>query len=143
MIQTSECRHDINWLAYKLGINTTEVEKIITNLTNIDLIKFENGQYKVKSSGTQIHVDHKTTQALKKLQFEANLLSRMSLENESIEKRFHGTNTLTIDPNKITEAKEFIREFRRRFCKSLDWKGHQARVYQLNISLYPLDMENS
>lgn len=143
LVQTKEFRNDPIWIANKLGVSQRELQKVIQNLMNLGLLKVDEGKYVPATPGTQVFVESNTTSALKKLQLDANALSRLALENEPVDRRYHGTNTLTVDPDKIDEAKAYIREFRNRFCTSNDWKGRRARVYQLNVSFYPIDQEGA
>ena len=141
LIKTKEFKNEPQWICRRLGVSPTELSKVIQNLLNIGLIKVENGQYVAENSGTDVYVDQSTTAALKKLQLDANILSRLALENEPVEKRYHGINTLAIDPDKMDEAKKAIREFRQKFCVNTNWNGRRARVYQLNVSFYPVDQD--
>ena len=143
LVQTKSFQHDIQWISKKLGITRSETRKIINNLLKVGLLNIVDEKYVTASPGTQVFVETNTTSALKKLQLDANTLSRIALENEPVDKRFHGTNTIAIDPKHMEEAKEYIREFRRRYCTGVNWNGNRARVYQLNVSFYPIDQENT
>ena len=143
LIQVKGYRNDPNWICKKLGISRKELDRVVSNLKTIGLIELKGGRYVPTSQGTQVYATGNTTAALKKLQLEANVLSRIALEYEDIRRRYHGTNTLTIDPDKMEEAKKYIREFRKRFCVSHNSVDENSRVYQLNVSLYPIDKEVS
>lgn len=141
LIQVKNYKNNPQWICRKLGISRTELDRVVQNLLNLNLIKIEDGRSVPTTQGTQVFAIGNTTAALKKLQYEANVLSRIALENEDIQKRYHGTNTLTLDPDKMEEAKKYIREFRKRFCVSHNSIDENSRVYQLNVSLYPIDQE--
>ncbi len=143
LIQVHNYNNCPHWICKKLGISRKELDRVIENLTKLELIQLENGRYRPTTHGTQVFAAGNTTAALKKLQMEANVLSRIALENEDIRRRYHATNTLTIDPDKLEEAKKYIREFRERFCSSQNSLDDKTRVYQLNVSLYPIDQEMS
>ncbi len=141
LIQVKNYKNNPQWICRKLGISRKELDRVVQNLLNLNLIKIENGRAIPTTHGTQVFAIGNTTAALKKLQYEANILSRIALENEDIQRRYHGTNTLTLDPDKMEEAKKYIREFRKRFCVSQNSVDENSRVYQLNVSLYPIDQE--
>ncbi|MCJ8275860.1 MAG: TIGR02147 family protein [Bdellovibrionales bacterium] len=141
LIQTKSFRMDLPWISKRLGVSPKNVRDMISNLLELGLIKIENERYVPATPSTQIFVGGNTTAALKKLQMDANALSRVALENEHISRRFHGTDTLAIDPRKMEEAKAYIREFRKKFCINSESNGDHARIYQLNISFYPIDQD--
>ena len=129
------------WYCKRIGISKEQLERVIENLLAVGLIKRVSGELVVCNESTQVFAKKKTSPALKKLQLEANSLSRMAIEQEDIQRRYHAINTLTIDPEKMDEAKEFLREFRRKFCSQSVSSIASSRVYQLNVSLYPVDQE--
>ena len=60
-----------------------------------------------------------------------------SLEKDTIEDRDITSMTMAIDPDRLPLAKSLIAEFTRQLCETLE-TGKQKRVYQLGVSLYPL-----
>lgn len=60
-----------------------------------------------------------------------------SLDEDPVEVRDFTDMTMAIDPTKLSEAKEWIRDFRRELCAFLE-DGEKKQVYQINIQLFPL-----
>ena len=79
---------------------------------------------------------------MRRLLREAHLMSKKALEEDPIAERFHSFNTVAVDRHRLEEAKEHLREFRKRFCKKLDKNCTELTgVYQLNIGFYRLDRD--
>ena len=132
------------WISQALGISEDQAQSAIGNLKMIDWLDGDNKKVQPIYGPMCNYVNDKksTSTVLKRLQFEANELSRQSLENDDISKRYHATDTLAIDVEKIEEAKEYIREFRNRFCTKVSKTSQNLTgVYQLNVSFYRLDQE--
>ncbi|MEM7646854.1 MAG: TIGR02147 family protein [Pseudomonadota bacterium] len=128
-------------VARRLGINRESLTGMLRNMIQVGLVVPTEDGYKPVNKGTQIFAKKTTSQALRRLMLAANRLSRMALENDPIEKRYHAVNTLAIDPRKMEEAKAHLREFREKFCTTMKWSGENAKIYQLNLSFYCLDQD--
>jgi uncharacterized protein (TIGR02147 family) len=132
---------DTESISKKLDISLTRADVVLTNLFEAKLISSENGcLYK-------IHEDVKTTedissQALRKSHVETLEVGIIKLEEVDIDLRDYSSMTVAVDLDKISEAKEVIREFRRKMS-TLFSEGNKSEVYNLAIQLYPLSHINN
>lgn len=123
-------------ISKKLDITLTRADVVLTNLFEAKLISSEGGcLYK-------IHEEIKTSedivsQALRKSHIETLEIGIDKLEEVDIELRDYSSMTIAVNLDKIGEAKEVIREFRRKMS-TLFSKGNKSEVYNLAIQLYPL-----
>jgi uncharacterized protein (TIGR02147 family) len=64
-------------------------------------------------------------------------LARKSLESDPVDARDFSAITMAIDPARLEEATQLIREFRDRICTFLEG-GKKQQVYKLCIQLFPM-----
>ena len=118
-------------IAQRLDLNLNRVEVVISNLLWASLISVDkNGQF------YKIHSDVKTTdniksQALRDSHKETMLMGIQKIDEIEIELRDFSSLTLVIDPQKINEAKQVIKEFRKKMT-SLSMQDNPQEVYQLD-----------
>ena len=139
MIQEKQFKYDARAISDRLGVSTLELQGVIETLLDSKLIQSVNGRFIPANLGTQVYASKTTSRSLKRLMISANSLSRISLENDPIERRYHAVNTLAIRPGQIEEAKKYLRKFREKFCRDLKWSGKNSEIYQLNLSFYSIE----
>ena len=136
---TEDFNSDPNWIAHNLGISVTESRLAVDRLLNLGLLKMKNSRLTKTSEQLSTEDKHLTTPALKRNQKQFLEKALYSLENDKIEERNMSSMTMAIDPKKIKAAKKMIHEFNQELCKFLE-SGKRKRVYNLEISLYPLQL---
>jgi transcriptional regulator with XRE-family HTH domain len=134
---------DPKWISRQLQISETEAKLAIDRLLKLKLlVQGKNGLLeRTKESITTANKSF-TSAALKKWQRQIREKSIFSLENHPIEVRSHTSMTMAIDPKKIKEAKDLIDEFQERLAEFLE-KGKKEKVYQLCVSLFPLQTQEN
>lgn len=60
------------------------------------------------------------------------------LERMPTEEREQSTITITVDENRLTEAKEKIKAFRKELAQFLDAGVAEGKTYQISVSLFPV-----
>jgi uncharacterized protein (TIGR02147 family) len=123
-------------IALRLGISTDRTEVVLSNLTTSGLLKAEDGRLQKSHPSVRTTEDIKS-QALKLSHRETLEMGMRKLDETEIEFRDFSSTTLAVDPEKLTEAKTIIREFRQKMA-SLLRDGRRTEVYQLAIQFYPL-----
>lgn len=68
-----------------------------------------------------------------------NLASK-KIDELDVDKRFFGASSFAMSKERLSEAKELIRNFKREFVKLMQ-KGPKDTVYQINIQFFPLSDE--
>lgn len=139
---TKSFKADPKWIASQLGISVLEAKLAIERLVNLHLLEEKKGRL-VKTNDRLSTTDkHLTTPALKKNQKQFLEKSIESLEQDPIDERSHTSMTMAIDPKHLPKARELIRNFNQALCDLLE-TDDQSRVYNLSISLYPLQKGKS
>ena len=60
------------------------------------------------------------------------------LEKMPTEEREQSTISITVDENRLPEAKEKIKAFRREMAQFLDAGANEGKTYQISLSLFPV-----
>ncbi|MGE3608453.1 MAG: DUF4423 domain-containing protein [Bacteriovoracaceae bacterium] len=126
----------IDEVSKRLGITTNRSQVVIENLLTSGLLKLEDGKY-IK---TQKHVrttEDISSKALRESHLETLDIGKQKLDEIEVGLRDFSAMTIAVDPEKLTEAKTIIREFRQKMAALLR-DGSRQDVYQLAIQFYPL-----
>lgn len=134
--QLKTCRFDPSWVARQLGITEKIAAEALERLLRLGIIVREGVRYRqvgqplmtkrdVPSSAVRQH--HR--QLLKK--------ATDAVDSVEVEDRDLSAITFPVDPERLSEAKEMIQEFRRRLAKVMG-DGAKSQVYALSIALFPL-----
>lgn len=136
LMGTEGFRSDVDWLAKRLNISTTRVQNILDRLERLQLIGrrgagYERLQHRVTSS-------HEVPSDVVK-ESHVNVLKHAmdSIYSVDLARRDITSITIPADPDKMAQAKEEIRTFRRRMAKLMG-AGRPREVYNLNIQLVPM-----
>jgi uncharacterized protein (TIGR02147 family) len=130
-------KSDSNWIAKELNISEAEVVAAIDRLLKLHLLEVKDGKYFKTHERITTADKHLTSPALRRYQKQLLEKSIVSLENDPIEVRSMSSMTMSIDPKNIQLAKKLIDECSKQISALLG-TGKKEEVYQLQISLYPL-----
>lgn len=124
----------------KLGITRNRAEVVLSNLVTAELIKYNEEVCRY----VKIHENVSTTEdvmsaALKQSHKEVLQMASQKIEEIPLEYRDFSSVNMAIDPEKITEVKSIIREFRKKMLALLR-DGEKKDVYQLSIQFFPLSV---
>lgn len=125
------------WIANKLGITSAEVKIAIERLKRLDLLLEKDGKLIKTEAFITNFSQGVTSSALKGLQRKVLQMGFEAIDSISQDEKDITSMTLAIVPEKLPEAKEKIKKFRREISEFLE-TGKQKRVYQLGIQLYPI-----
>ncbi len=130
-----------SWIAQQLGISPAAAKMAIDRLLALELLSRDK-KGRLRKTDVQITTGdkHLTTPAHRRRQKEILEKALESLENDPIEKRSQTAMTMAIDPAKLPEAKKMVEEFTRKLCAFLE-SGKQKQVYEMSISVFPLQKE--
>ncbi|MBL6991995.1 MAG: DUF4423 domain-containing protein [Bacteriovoracaceae bacterium] len=139
LIKLKEFKNDFTWIANKLGISKEDAEKSISRMIEINLISFEDGRYIDHSNGFSSTILKKpTSKSLKLQQHQILKMAQDALYETPVEKRSQSSMTFAINSQKIDQAKELIKSFRREMGLLLSQDDELDEVYHLSVSLYPI-----
>jgi uncharacterized protein (TIGR02147 family) len=135
----SDFKPEVSWIAARLGISQLMARDTIERLLRLGLLKEERGTFvktnahiTVPTTGPEGAVQDFHRQMMEKAKEELN-----SHEADAFRKRDISSLTMSIDPEKIEEAKRRIAEFKAQLGDLLT-QGECTEVYQVNIQFFPL-----
>lgn len=141
--KTEDFKEDFVWISKVLEISVTEVQSAVERLCRVGLLEIqEDGKWHIVEEETQVSVNEFTTSALKKLQKSILRKSEEAIDSVDISHRFHSTYTMAMEPDRIPEAKEYLREFKDKFSIKMSENKKTKEVYQFHIGLFPLTKIN-
>jgi uncharacterized protein (TIGR02147 family) len=132
-----------SWIAKRLKISKSEVKNAIQALLDFGLLR-EDPQ----KGYVQTHIDLAVGTGLPSRdlrEHHSQILQKgdQALQEIPVEQRDFSAITMAVDSSQLLEARQWIKEFRRRFCKDLQKKPDKNRVYCLAIQFFPLDQEDN
>lgn len=141
LMKTQSFKNDLNWIVKTLGISKNEANAAFERLCRAGLLEIsKNGDWIDRTDGfsTNIIDSYLTSTANKILQKQVLEMSLQALESLPPTVRNHTSMTMPINPKRLPEAIEKIKEFRRGLCELLEDDDNLTQVYQLAVSFYPL-----
>ena len=137
LAETEDFIDEPEWISGCLNISINESRKAIDILKKINLLEM-NKDGKWQASGNQFSTPSDiANMSIRKNHFQSLELAKKSLETDDVDSRDFSGVTMAINPQKIPEAKNMIKEFRRILCDFLE-DGDQKEVYRLNVQLFGL-----
>jgi len=146
LMKLKDFKNETNWIAKSLGITKSEANAAVERLVRVGLILInKNGRWTDTSSGFSTNIiDSKITSAAsKKLQKQILEMSINALENLPADIRNHTSMTMAINIRDLPEAINKIKEFRRELCAFLERNDDATHIYQLGLSLFPINNNHS
>lgn len=124
-------------ISKNLGIHTGEVKKIITYMIEHGFLEFNDGQFTLLRPDNQWFSQNTTSEERRDLQKQFLKRSIDSIDSVSLDKRFHGSLTMAINPKDIPKLKEKMEKIIKKLGKFANNVGAEE-VYQVTVSLFPL-----
>lgn len=137
LMETKDFQSDPQWIAARLNIRLRESVAALERLERLGLIKKSRGKYGL-TKGRLTSSDGVRNLSLQRAHAANLALAQTSLAEDPVETRDFCATTMAIDPDKIPEAKQMIREFSDRLASFLETSGKQTEVYKLCLQLFPL-----
>lgn len=133
---------NVRWMARQLGISHFEARIAVDRMKRLGLMTEIDGAIQATNTDTTTGDKSKTSAALKIQQKDILTRAMRSLSEDPIAERSMSGMTMAIDPEKIPLAKVLIQDFMEELAATLG-QDRKSRVYQLGISLYPLQRKKS
>jgi uncharacterized protein (TIGR02147 family) len=136
LTELPDFRDDAQWVAERLNISTKEAALALEQLKSQKLIcETQNGTWQ-----KTINSSVRDTPSADIRKFHSQLLTKAieSMTTQEPHERHVSGVTMAIDPSKLSEAVELIREFRSRMNLLLE-SGSKKAVYHLGVQLFQLD----
>lgn len=144
MTRLKDFRDDPKWMQSRLGgfYTLTQVKEAYDRLFRLGLLeKVENKVRKTQSRLTTSN-DILST-ALRSFHKQSLQRAILAIDKQTVDERDVSSSVLTLDTAKLKEAKNLIKEFRRKFCQEIEAKaGSGLQTYQINIQLIRITEES-
>lgn len=137
LFKTSDFVSDEKWIAERLRVTLGEVRDALKRLNKLSLITLSEVGWKLSSSSGLTTMNDVPSQVIRTAHRSYLRSATKALSEWEVELRDITAITMAIDPALMPEAKEMIRDFRRRLCELLE-SGEKNEVYRLSIQLVPV-----
>lgn len=134
---------DSSWIARKLNIKETVVQKAIERLVDFGLLRRNDESRLVQ---THLHLATPsgiTSRVIREHHLQILALAESAIADLPTDEREISSTTMAIDINRMDEAREFLKAFRRKFSKDMQGSENKNRVYCLSMQFFPLDNETN
>jgi len=140
LLYVEEFKEDNKWIAKTLGVSELEVKLAINRLIKLEILDRDEKGNLFRTSGHFQTTTDVASAGLRK--FQKQILERAieSLEDDPILERDITSMTMAINVDKISEAKQKIKQFRQEMADFLE-VGERTRVYNLGVHLVPLSQK--
>jgi uncharacterized protein (TIGR02147 family) len=135
LVQIPSKKMSIEWIAMRLGITKIRAQECVDRLLDAGLLVKNSSDSFVRTQKILTSTADVSSSALRESHLETLKLAQSKLETTPLEKRDYSSSTMAIDSRKIPEAKQIIREFRRKLSAFLK-EGSPDEVYQLSVQLF-------
>ncbi|MDA8792037.1 DUF4423 domain-containing protein [Bacteriovoracaceae bacterium] len=126
----------IKFIQKELGLEVKQVKQAMLRLCNLNYVEMIEQRFVVKE--VMLATTNEVPSKALKFFHRQHLQKSMSAIDEiSVELRDITSMTMAIDVEKINDAKNMIKKFRRELCRFMEG-GKKNSVYNLNIQLVPL-----
>ncbi|OFZ27365.1 MAG: hypothetical protein A2381_12430 [Bdellovibrionales bacterium RIFOXYB1_FULL_37_110] len=136
LLKVDGFKHNIEWIAKRLGISKDRANIVINNLLRLKMIELKkDGTYHRITAALETSEDIES-RALQKSHIENLELAKVKLEKTEVTKRDYSSITFAVDPKKIPEAKAIIREFQEKLYTLMS-VSNPKEVYIFSSQLFP------
>ena len=130
---------DHNNISYaeKLGLDVGVVDDALVRLEKLDIISQKGERYIRHDNGFLTTPHEIKSLGLRKFHNQILEMAQEAIESQSIEERNISGITVSIDQNKLPEAKRRVQKFMEELMEFLE-DGDRTEVYQLSVQLFKL-----
>jgi uncharacterized protein (TIGR02147 family) len=125
-------------IANHLGLKLSVTKESLRRLIEVGLLKKTDDGYELLDESSSSILTMATSKAHREQQKQILEGAIDALQNVPVERRSQSSMTVAIDSQKLDEARELIKNFRREMGRFLSSSDQLDSVYQLSISLYPV-----
>lgn len=137
LFKTKNFKSSYSFIADQIGIDVPTAVEAVSALEQNEIVTTETTPWSVISKANTNITDKRTTLERRQLQKDLLEISIGAIDNIEPEERDHSSMTMAIHTDRIPEAKEMIKKFRRELCEFLTSEGQGDSVYHLTLGLFP------
>lgn len=136
LMELKDFKPDPKWIARRLGLKSETVKESLKRLAELELIDTTNSGWKPKQKF--FRTPNVTSAAIRNSHHQYLRLAGDALENRPLAERDFSTVVMALKKDSVAEAKEWIQEFRRKFCEKLDSAEEKDALYALSTQFFEL-----
>lgn len=140
MVHLKDFQSTPAWVARRLGVELKVAEEALQRLIQFNFLRItQSGTYEPVHDDLATPIDVPSAEIRK---FHRQMLQKAegSLEKNTLEERDFSSVSFAVRSDRIHEAKQLIRQFRRNFSQAIQSEtGGADRVYSINIQFFPID----
>ncbi len=135
LFATDDFQPSPSWIASRLDLNPIEVERALSRLERVGLLKKQEGGWKA-IEGFPITTQDIPSKAIK--EFHSQILHRAqtALFFQEVKMRDFSAIHFAVNPSDLPQLKEELREMRRALVKKYNTRPNKTAVYCLGIQLF-------
>lgn len=137
LVNCDDFQNKTEWIARRLGITENRARQVVDRLLQLDLFELDAEGNLTRSKQSYRTSDDIADISVKKSHEQSFELAKDSLHRDPVSIRDMTSVTMSIDPSKISMAKELIRKFQDELSDMLE-TGKRTEVFRLSMQLYPL-----
>ncbi len=139
MVNIIDFQEDPEWIQERLmfEVSIDEIRQAIKDLLHQGLIRRNNEGKLISSQGLLHTTNDIASEGIKRFHEQMLDHAKVSLRTVDVELREFTSETLTINTSNIPEAKELIREFKKKFARLLE-EQEGNETYQFQMQFFPL-----
>jgi len=130
-----------DWIAKRLGLTREQAEDAVERLIRLKLVRKAHGRLQRTSNSLSTTVDIPSA-AIRKHHSQNLRLADESLQRDPVERREFGSVTMSVNPEKLAQAKAILLKTRKKISDLLE-TGEPTEVYTLSFQLFPLTKLNN
>jgi len=143
LTEVKDFQPSLSWITKRLSIDKESAKSAIKRLQRLHLIeKNQKGKW-VQTQKDLATPDTMASRAVKNHHYQILKKADAALEEIPMEFREFSSTMMSIDVNQLPEAKEALKEFRRRFCKDYQETENKNSLYCLSMQFFPLDWQRN
>lgn len=144
-LKLKDFRPNVRWLCKRLHLSASVINLCLKRLQRVGLLRITNGQKWVDTSeGFSTHIADSNLTSLAHRRHQKLILEQAigALQKTPLENRSQTSMMMATSTERLEEAKQRIKKFRRELCEFLEAAENKDAIYQLSVSLFPLTKEN-
>lgn len=145
LAKTEGFEYDERAIANRLMIHIEEVRAAVARLERLGFAQLADGRLKVLTPNTTWSNTKETSVARRQYQRKLIEKSLDAIDHVPFERRYNGSHTVAINPDRLPEFKEKLETMREELAEFLqaDGESNLTEVYQYTFALFPLTKQAS
>ncbi len=138
LTETRDFKNDAVWIGRALGIQPLVASEAIERMKRLDLLEEKNGTLVATERFTNTG-GGTPSEAVRKFHRQILEKAMLAIDLQSTEERELSAMVMSIDRDKLPEARKALEEFKWKFCRDIGGTGSKTDVYCLGMQFFRLN----